>query len=425
MFRERREQFMRQMQGGLAVFCSAPVSNRNSDVEYEYRQDSDFYYLTGFDEPEAVAVLAPEQPERRFTLFVRPRDKEKEVWTGRRAGVEGAERDFGADKAFTLDELDKELLELARSTDALYYRFGRNEEFNRRVVGLLRSLQQTRARTGAGVVKLIDPGLILHEMRLVKTAGDLAVIRRAVDISCEAHIAAMRTVRPGLFEYELEALIEYIFRRNGCPSPGYPTIVGAGANATILHYTANSDRIKDGDLVLVDAGAEFGYYTGDLTRTFPANGRFSEPQREIYQLVLEAQVAAIELVMPGATAADIHDRAVEVLTTGLVRLGLLEGATEELIENGAYRKFYMHRTGHWLGMDVHDVGVYQVGGNARPLAPGMVLTVEPGLYVSEDPEVDPRYWNIGVRIEDDVLVTGQGHEVLSAAAPKSVAAVEE
>jgi Xaa-Pro aminopeptidase len=425
MFSGRREKFMQQMGNGAAIFCSAPVSSRNGDVEYEYRQDSDFYYLTGFDEPESVAVFLPEHKDHKYVLFVRKKDKEKETWTGRRAGVEGAVEKFGAQKAFAIDEMDKELPELLKNIDTLYFRFGRNEEFNQRVIKLVQHSQLMRPRTGKGISSILDPSLILHEMRLIKTADDLRFARRAAQISAEAHALAMQACRPGMWEYELEALIEYHFRKNGCLSPGYPTIVGSGANTTILHYNTNTEQIKDGDLVLIDAGAEFGFYTGDITRTFPASGRFSEAQREIYQLVLDAQIAAVAMVAPGVTANEIHDRTVKILTEGLIRLGLLKGDIQELIKEGNYKKFYMHRTSHWLGMDVHDAGMYMANDKARPLEPGMILTIEPGLYISgDDPEVDRRYWDIGVRIEDDVLVTDTGHEVLSAAAPKSVDDIE-
>jgi Xaa-Pro aminopeptidase len=426
MFSGRREKFMQQIGNGAAIFCSAPVSSRNGDVEYEYRQDSDFYYLTGFDEPEAVAVFLPDHKEHKYVLFVRKKDKEKETWTGRRAGVEGAVEKFGAAKAFGIDEMDKELPELIKNIDNLYYRFGRNEEFNHRIIKLIQNSQLMRPRTGKGISSIVDPSLILHEMRLIKRSDDLPNARRAAQISAEAHRAAMQACRPGMWEYEIEALIEYTFRKNGCLSPGYPTIVGSGVNATILHYNTNTEQVNDGDLVLIDAGAEFNFYSGDVTRTFPANGRFSDAQREIYQLVLDAQLMAIAMVKPGATLNGIHDRVVEILTKGLVRLGLLKGDIKELIKEGNYKKFYMHRTSHWLGMDVHDAGMYVTKEKARPLEPGMILTIEPGLYISgDDPEVDSKYWNIGVRIEDDVLVTENGHEVLSAAAPKSVEEIEE
>jgi Xaa-Pro aminopeptidase len=425
LIKQRREEFMRRIPGGIAVFPAAPTAIRNSDVEHQYRQDTDFYFLTGFEEPNAVAVLAPDHPEQKFVLFVQPRDREREVWTGWRAGDEGAKRDYGADAAFTIDKLDEELPKLAVKADRVYYRFGSDPAFDERLVGFMRRFQSQRQREGTGPTSVIDPAEILHEMRLVKTPGELDLFRRAIDITCEGHLAAIEALRPGVYEYEIEAAIGYVFRKNGSPRCGYATIVGSGANATVLHYTTNNRRIDDGDLVLIDAGAEFGYYTGDVTRTLPAAGRFSGDQRVLYQLVLDAQLAAIDAVRPGATFIEPHDCAVRVLTEGLVRLGLLEGEIDRLIQESAFKKFYMHRTSHWLGMDVHDAGPYKVADEWRRLTPGMVMTVEPGLYIAEDAEgVDPRYLGIGIRIEDDVLVTDEGHEVLSARVPKSIAEIE-
>lgn len=416
---------MRRIPGGIAVFPAAPTAIRNSDVEHEYRQDTDFYYLTGFEEPNAVAVLTPDHPEHKFVLFVQPRDREREVWTGWRAGDEGAKRDYGADGAFTIDKLDEELPKLAEKAGRVYYRFGTDPIFDERLVGFMRRFQRQRQREGTGPTSVIDPAEILHEMRLVKTAEELDLLRRAIEITCQGHLAAIEAIRPGAYEYEIEAALGYVFRKNGSPRCGYATIVGSGANATVLHYTTNNRRIEEGDLVLIDAGAEFGYYTGDVTRTLPAVGRFNADQRVLYQLVLDAQVAAIDAIRPGATFIEPHDRAVRVLTEGLVRLGLLEGEIDKLIQETAFKKFYMHRTSHWLGMDVHDAGPYKVADEWRRLAPGMVLTVEPGLYIAEDAEgVDPRYRGLGIRIEDDVLVTDQGHEVLSARVPKTIAEIE-
>lgn len=416
---------MKRISGGAAIFPAAPTAIRNNDVEHEYRQDTDFYYLTGFEEPNAVAVLVPEHPEHRFTLFVQPKDREREVWTGWRAGEEGAKRDYGADAAFTIDKLDEELPKLVGKADRLYYRFGSDPTFDERLVGWIRHFQRERQRNGVGPTSVIDPAELLHEMRLIKTSDDLEMLRRAVAISCDGHMAALRALRPGMHEYEIEAVLRYVFRKNGSPRHGYAPIVAAGANATVLHYVNNNQRIKDGDLLLIDAGAEFGYFTGDVTRTFPANGNFTEAQAEVYQIVLDAQVEAINAVRPGATFIEPHDRAVRVLVAGLLKLGLLEGEADKIIEEGAYKKFYMHRTSHWLGMDVHDAGPYKVADEWRRLEPGMVLTIEPGLYIAEDLEgIPPRYGGIGVRIEDDVLVTEDGNEVLSARVPKTVEEIE-
>lgn len=423
--KRRREDFMRGITGGIAIFPAAPTAIRNSDVEHEYRQDTDFYYLTGFEEPNAVAVLTPDHPEHKFVLFVQPKDREREIWTGRRSGEEGAKRDYGADAAFTIDKLDEELPKLAAKADRVFYRFGIDPTFDQRLVGFMRGFQRQRQREGTGPTSIIDPAEMLHEMRLVKHSDDLDLLRRAVEITSEGHLAAIEALKPGAYEYEIEAVIGYIFRKNGSPRSGYATIVGSGANATVLHYTTNNRRIAEGDLVLIDAGAEFGYYTGDVTRTLPASGRFNEEQRVLYQLVLDAQLAAIAAIRPGATFIAPHDCAVRVLTEGFVRLGLLEGDIDKLIEEGAFKKFYMHRTSHWLGMDVHDAGPYKVADEWRRLAPGMVMTVEPGIYVAEDAQgVDPRYLGIGIRIEDDVLVTEDGSEVLSARVPKTIEEIE-
>jgi Xaa-Pro aminopeptidase len=381
-------------------------------------------------------VLAPDDPEHRFFLFVQPRNREQEVWTGWRAGDEGARRDYAADAAFTIDKLDQELPKLAEKANRIYYRFGSDPSFDERIVGLMRRFQRQRQREGTGPTSVIDPSELLHEMRLTKNSYDLELLRRAVDISCEGHLAALKALEPGLYEYEIEAAIRYAFRKSGSPRCGYAPIVGAGANATVLHYTTNNCRIEDGDLLLIDAGAEFGYYTGDVTRTFPANGVFSDRQNELYQLVLDAQLAAIQAIKPGVSFQEPHDIAVRLLTEGMVRLGLLEGDVEKLIEEGnkfqnqpdapsGYKKYYMHRTSHWLGMDVHDAGPYKVADEWRRLAPGMVLTVEPGLYIPVDADGGAApYRGIGIRIEDDVLVTEQGNEVLSSRVPKSIDEIE-
>jgi Xaa-Pro aminopeptidase len=423
--KQRREEFMRRIRGAVAILPAAPTAIRNADVEHEYRQDTDFYYLTGFEEPNAVAVLTPDHAEHRFVLFVQPKDREREVWTGWRAGEEGAKRDYGADAAFTLDKLDEELPKLAAKADRIYYRFGSDPTFDERLIGFMRRFQRQRQREGTGPTSVIDPAELLHEMRLIKTEDDLSSLRRAVNITCKGHLAAIRALRPGVHEYEIEAIIRYVFRKNGSPRSGYPPIVASGANATVLHYTVNNRRIEIGDLVLIDAGAEFGYYTGDVTRTLPAGGRYNEVQATLYQLVLDAQLEAISAIGPGETFIEPHNRAVRVLTEGLLRLGLLEGDIDKLIEENAIKKFYMHRTSHWLGMDVHDAGPYKVADEWRRLAPGMVMTVEPGLYIAGDAEgVDPRYRGIGIRIEDDVLVTETGNEVLSARVPKTIADIE-
>lgn len=424
-FKQRRDEFMRRISGGAAIFPSAPTALRNADVDHEYRQNSDLYYLTGFEEPNSVAVFSPDYPEHKFILFVQPKDPEREVWTGRRVGPERAVSDYGADAAHTIDKLGEELPKLIEKADRIYYRFGSDPTFDERLIGWMRQFQRQRQRHGYGPRAIIDPAEMLHEMRLIKSGHDLELLRRAVDISCEGHLEAIRAVRPGVYEYEIEAILRYVFRRNGSPRPGYQPIVASGANATILHYTTNDRRIEDGDLVLIDAGTEFGYYTGDVTRTMPASGAFTKEQATIYQLVLDAQTEAINAIKPGATFNEPHDRATRILTEGLVRLGLLEGDVETIIKEEKHKKFYMHSTSHWLGMDVHDAGPYKVADEWRRLEPGMVMTVEPGIYIAEELEdVDPRYRGIGVRIEDDVLVTEGGNEVLSARVPKTIEEIE-
>jgi Xaa-Pro aminopeptidase len=423
-YAERRRAFMSKMERGVAVFRAAPISVRSHDVDYPYRQDNDLLYLTGFTEPEATCVLAP-GTEHPFTLFVRPRDKEKEIWNGIRAGVDGAKGVYGADAAYPIGELTERLPKMIEHAPVLYFAPGRDAAFNQRMMDLFAWARDNRARSGAGPRGVLDPGTILHEMRLFKAPEEIAAMERAIAIAAEAHTAAMREARPGLFEYEIEALIDYTFRRRGAAGPAYPSIVASGTNATILHYVENDRRMDDGDLLLIDAGAEWGGYCADVTRTFPVGRRFSDRQRALYEVVLASQEAAIAAVQPDVSFDAPHKAALDVLVDGLIAHGLLSGTREAAIESGSYRTFFMHRTSHWLGMDVHDVGVYHVGDGPRALAPGMVLTIEPGLYVPADLEtVDAGWRGIGIRIEDDVLVTEDGRRVLSSAVPKSVAAIE-
>jgi Xaa-Pro aminopeptidase len=406
------------------VLTSPPERLRNGDTDYKFRQDSDLLYLTGFAEPGATLVLRPAHPETPFVLFVRPRDPAAETWTGRRAGLEGATRDYGADAAFAAGELDAKLPEILAGAEELHFPFGRDPELDGVISRALARLRTTERRGRRAPVRLVDARLSVHELRLVKSPDEVAVQRRAAAITAEAHTAAMRAARPGVNEGEIEALIDYTFRRRGGTGPGYPTIVGGGVNGTILHYVENAAPLAAGELLLVDAGCEVDGYTADVTRTFPVGGRFSEAQRRFYEVVLETQLAAIEAVKPGATIDAIHEQVVESLTRGLVTLGLLTGEVPKLIESGAYKPFYMHRTSHWLGMDVHDVGFYSEDGVARPLTPGMVLTIEPGLYVAPDADVAPEYRGLGVRIEDDLLVTPTGYDTLTGDTPKSVKEIE-
>ena len=426
VFAHRRRRLMERLgPDAAALFVAAPVAVRSNDVEYPYRQSNDFLYLTGFVEPEAVALFLPGHPKEEFVLFVRPRDPERETWTGRRAGIEGAVTTYGAQAAFPVDKLDEKIGEYVSERERLYYTFSRDTACNQRVLGWMQQWQLLRPRSGKGPMAVLDPGEIVHEMRLIKSEEELACMRQAAAVAAQGHHAAMRAARDGVHEYEIEALLDYTFRRLGGSGPAYPSIVAAGANATILHYTTNDRQMRAEDLLLVDAGAEYGGYCSDITRTFPVGGRFTAAQAAIYDLVLQAQLAAIAVVRPGARIDEPHARAVEVLVDGLLGLGVLKGDRQELITKELYRPFYMHRTSHWLGMDVHDVGKYKLEGSPRVLEPGMVLTVEPGLYFAHDrTDVDPRYLGIGVRIEDDVLVTADGHEVLSAAVPKDPADIE-
>lgn len=425
VYRARREYLLRTLaEGDCLVLGTAPVAIRNATTEHEYRQDSDFYYLSGFAEPESVLVLSRAHGEHRYVLFVRPRDPERETWDGRRAGVEGATTRYGADAAFSITELASKLPEYLKNTKRVHCRFGRESTFDAKLIAAINQVRAT-ARSGAGIPsQLVDVSETLHEMRLHKTPDEVALMKRALAITGEAHRAAMQVARPGVFEYAVDAELTRVFRSRGSERAAYGSIVGAGINATILHYRENNALLRDGDLLLIDAGCELDYYASDITRTFPVSGRFSPEQRAVYEVVLDAQLQAIDAVKPGATLDGIHDVAVRALTAGMVKLGLLAGEVDELITANAYRAFYMHRTSHWLGMDVHDAGVYYQNQKARPLEPGMVLTVEPGLYVGESAPAEARWKGIGVRIEDDVLVTAQGFEVLSADIPKGAAEIE-
>jgi Xaa-Pro aminopeptidase len=425
VFAARRARLMELLGPRAAlVLSSAPERLRNGDTDYKFRQDSDILYLTGFAEPGTTLVLRPGH-ETPFVMFVRPRDPAAETWTGRRAGVEGALRDFGANAAFAAGELDAKLPEVLAGAEELHFPFAREPALDATVGQALARLRAGERRGRRAPVRLVDARLTVHELRLVKTPDEVAVQRRAAAITAEAHTAAMRAARAGVNEGELEALIDYTFRRRGGVGPGYPTIVGGGANATILHYVENNAPLVAGQLLLIDAGCEVDGYTADVTRTFPVGGRFGEAQRRLYEAVLETQLAAIEAVKPGATIDAIHAQVVSALTSRLVALGLLTGDVDALVASGAYRPFYMHRTSHWLGMDVHDVGFYSEEGVARPLVPGMVLTIEPGLYVAEDAPVPPEYRGLGVRIEDDILVTDTGYDNLTSSTPKSVEEIEK
>ncbi len=425
-FKNRRNRFMRQMKDGVALFLSAPVAVRNNDVEHEFRQDSNFYYLTGFDEPEAACLLIPHGRKERFVLFVRPRNRDQEIWVGHRAGAEGALKHYGADKAYPISELPKKLEQYLAGAKVLYYQMGVRPEMDKTISDELNTLR-SRVRSGASwPTEFKDPAAIVHEMRLIKSPEEIKVLKRACDVSAKAHEMAMRATKPGLFEYDVDAALKYYFRKSGSGRMGYPTIVASGPNATTLHYNANSRKMHSGELLLIDAGTEIDYMTADITRTFPVNGKFTPAQKAVYSAVLDAQYAAVKHVRPGVTFFSVHEAAVKKLAEGLKRLGILKGPVKKIIEKKEYGRFYMHRTGHWLGMDVHDCGAYQIDGKSRKLEAGMVLTVEPGLYFRHDEKSYPsQFRGIGVRIEDDVFVTRSGCEVLSEKAPKKIPDLEK
>ena len=426
-YAERRKRFVQAMgEGAVAVIPAAHVHLRNNDTEYEFRQNSDFFYLTGFNEPDAVLVLAPHHEKEHTVLFVNPRDRAQEIWTGKRHGVEGAIAHYGSAAAYEIGTLDERLPELLVGASALFYTMGLNAEFDRRMMAAL-GVARHRVRRGGNAPRSIEePGKIVHEMRLFKTVDEIESMRKAGSITRLGHIAAMRATRPGITEFELEAIIEYTYRKNGAQDLAYPSIVAGGDNATILHYNTNREVVNDGDLVLVDSGCEYDMYASDVTRTWPANGKFSPEQAAIYAIVLAAQKAGIEQVRPGNSYWAYHEAAVRTIVDGLIDLKLLRGSRDENIESEKYKDFYMHNTGHWIGLDVHDVGRYRMsdGKTYRKLESGMVMTVEPGIYVHRDLDVDERFKGIGVRIEDDIACTKDGPDSLSANIPKEIDEIE-
>ena len=431
-YQQRRERLLEKVGNGTAIFRSAPMAVMHNDVEYTYRQDSDFYYLTGFNEPEAVAVFAPHHEEHRFILFVQPKDPEKETWTGYRCGVEGAKERYGADEAYPIAELDEHLPKYLINADRIYYHLGRDRSFNEKILSYWQRLIAQYQRRGSVPLAIEDTKPLTHPMRLVKSPEEIALMRKATAISAQAHNRAMEFARPGVYEYQVAAEIEHTFRLEGGIGIAYPSIVASGANACVLHYIENDCQIQDNELLLIDAGCSYGYYNGDITRTFPVGGKFTPEQKTLYELVLEAQLKAIEQVQPGNPYNQFHDTAVSVLVDGLMELGLLKGDKEEIIKEEKYKPFYMHRTGHWLGLDVHDVGAYKHNPETwQLLQPGNIVTVEPGLYISPyikpaegQPEIPDRWKGIGIRIEDDVLLTAEGHDILTSDVPKSVAEME-
>ena len=432
-FAQRRQRFFAQLGEAAAVIPAAALVTHHADCEWPFRQNSDFWYLTGFDEPEAVALFLPHRPEgERYVLFVQPREASAEVWNGFRWGTEGAVEEFGADLAHPRSELEQRLPDYLRGAEGIAFRVGKHPKVEPLVLAAWAAQLDRAPRSGRAALGLVAPCPLLHELRLRKGPEELERMREAARISAEAHELARQVVRPGLNERQVQAVIEQHFLEQGARGPAYGTIVAGGDNACVLHYIANNAPLNDGDLLLIDAGCSLAdYYNGDITRSFPINGRFSGEQRALYELVLAAQAAAVASVAPGFSAEGVHETALRVLVAGLLDLGLLAGSLDGVIEQGAYRHLYMHRTGHWLGLDVHDVGAYRLGEHHVELEPGMVLTVEPGLYVSDrlpvpegQPEIEARWKGIGIRIEDDVAVTSHGHENLTAAALKSPAALE-
>ena len=412
-FARRRKVLMQMVgEGGIAILPSAPIRTRSRDVEYRYRQDSDFYYLTGFAEPDAVAVIAPGRDNGEFLVFCRERDADKERWDGQRMGTDGVCEHYHADDAFPIDDIDDILPGIMESCERVYYTMGLYKDFDVRIADWVNSLRSGGNQGLHTPQEFVALDHLLHDMRLYKSRSEISAMRKSAKVAVAAHKRAMQLTRPGLFEYEIEAEFIHEFRRNDARN-SYSPIVATGANACTLHYVDNSARLEDGELLLIDAGCELDYYASDISRTYPVNGKFSPEQRALYEIVLEAQLAAIDKVRKGNHWNDPHDAAVRVVTKGLKKIGLLEGTLPKLIRDGAYREFYMHRTGHWIGMDVHDVGDYKVGDEWRILESGMVMTVEPGLYISGHHKVAKKWRNIGIRIEDDVAVTSNGPDVLS------------
>ena len=425
-FKKRRKQLMQRIgKGNIALLGSSATKIRNRDVHYPFRQDSDFYYLTGISEPDALAVFIPGREQGEYILFCREFDEAKALWEGAHAGLEGATGHYQADDAFPIDDMDEILPGMLENKHKVFYPMGRDSDLDHH---LLDWINHIKSQSRSGLVapgELVSLEHILHEMRLFKSPEEIKLMRRAAEVSAQGHVKAMQSCKAGLYEYQIEAGLVHHFMQEGLRSVAYPSIVAGGKNACVLHYTENTDKLKNGDLLLIDAGAECDHYAADITRTFPVSGRFSEPQKQLYQLVLDAQSAAFEQIKPGVPWHNAHDASVEVLTKGLVALGLLEGKVKALIKKEKFKQFYMHRIGHWVGMDVHDVGDYKIDQKWRLLEPGMVLTVEPGLYIPADCKtVDEKWRGIGIRIEDDLLVTEQGHEILTSGVPRTIAEIE-
>ena len=430
-YAQRREALMAKVPHSTVILRSAPMAVMHNDVDYNFRQDSNFFYFTGFNEADAVAVLAPHHAEHRFILFVQPKDREKETWTGYRVGVEAAKERYGADMVYEIKDLDEKLPQYIEKADRIYYHFSDDRGFNDRIIQHWQTQLRYWNKRGIAPMALEDPALVINPLRSVKSEAEMRLMRQAAQLGIEAHQLALQQTKPGCFEYEIQAAMEQHFRAQGAWGPAYPTIVASGENACILHYIENTRQMEEGDLLLIDGGCSWHYYNSDITRTFPVGKTFSAEQRTLYELVLTAQEVAIDKVQPGTPWNEYHDAAVRVLVEGLVELGLLQGSVDELMEGEKYKPFYMHRTGHWLGLDVHDAGICKIGETWQPFQPGQVVTVEPGLYIRPDiqpaegqPPIADRWKGIGIRIEDNVLVTETGNEVLTQAVPKAIADLE-
>jgi len=420
----RRQNLMKKMGKGVAILRGAPEQTRTNDTEYPYRQDSDFFYLTGYTEPGAACIINPNNQENPYTLFVLPQDPKKEVWTGWRLSFSETVDTYGADQAQDVAEFEATGLIAMKTSSKVYTNLNHDKAHQYKMLDLVGQVRKEVQRTGGGPEGLESVGAITHGMRLIKDAHELELMQKAADISAEAHCKAMQICKPGMHEYQLQAVLESHFVYEGGAGPAYTSIVGAGDNATVLHYINNRDQIVDGDMILIDAAAEFDMYAADITRTFPANGKFSDAQKAIYEVVLKSQTAVVEASKPGVTFQELHDLDLRMLVEGMIDIGLLEGSADEIIQNGTYQDYFMHKTGHWLGLDVHDMGNYMAEGESITLKPGMVFTVEPGIYVNSKSKAPAKYRGIGIRIEDDILITETGNKNLTAGVPKEISEIE-
>lgn len=426
-FIKRRRKFIDQLpENCIVILPNKLVSIYSNDVEYKFKPDSDFYYLTGFDEPNSICLIRKEKRKSSYILFLEGYDKEREIWLGKKFGIKEAKLFYKADEAYLIAQFDDILKKLVQGIEHIYFPFGKNKQLDLKIQELIEKSWRNNRSNVKLLSKICDPRDIIHKMRIIKDNYELKYIKQASDISSMAHILAMESARSGMFEYELEAIIEYKFRSEGAMGPAYPSIIASGRNCTTLHYIKNNKKIQNQDLILIDAGCEYNYYASDLTRTFPENRKFNSVQRELYQIVLEAQLKAIEQVKPGKRFIDSYNKAVDILVQGLKELKLLKGSTQEIIKKGKYKKFFMHKLGHWLGLDVHDAGPYiNHNGDSIKLVPGMVMTVEPGIYISSNElSVPEKFRGIGIRIEDDVMVTKNGNQVLTSKVPKTIEEIE-